>query len=127
MSKSYSSSSGLDMHGLQIKSAMSLLLPLYSKHVLLIVDLQTLNEKLNTSSKPAYYRNFDTLLDVDLYLTIDLSYLYKRTLSKFRGSGHCLDIETANLTENLDIVSTVQVRVHIPWKWNCICCYVHYT
>ena len=53
--------------------------------------MQTLNDKLN---KTCYYRHFKTLLDSERYLSIDLPYLYKKALSNFRHSGHCLNIET---------------------------------
>ena len=56
--------------------------------------LQNLNEKVNTSSKTLYYKHFKTLLDTERYLSIDLPFLYKKSLSNFRCSGHCLNVET---------------------------------
>ena len=46
------------------------------------------------SSKAYYYTYFKSLLDTEKYLTIDMPYIYQRTLSHLRCSNHSLAIET---------------------------------
>ena len=55
--------------------------------------LQNLHGKLTEMSKAEHYKNYETLLDVETYLSIDISYKYKRVLSNFRCSAHELMIE----------------------------------
>ena len=49
--------------------------------------------KISEMSKAEHYKNFKTLLDVEKYLSIDLSYKYRRVLANFRCSAHELMIE----------------------------------
>ena len=44
-------------------------------------------------SKAEHYKNFKTLLNVEKYLSIDISYNYRRVLANFRCSAHELMIE----------------------------------
>ena len=48
---------------------------------------------MKDSPKADHYKQFKSLLDVEKYLTLDLSFKYKRILANFRCSPHCLMIE----------------------------------
>ena len=48
---------------------------------------------VNESSKVFHYRHFKSLLNPELYINIDLNYVLKKALSKFRCSSHELMIE----------------------------------
>jgi hypothetical protein len=54
---------------------------------------QNLHENINTSPKALSYKLFKTNLTPETYLSISLSYIYKKILSNFRCSGHRLMIE----------------------------------
>ena len=55
--------------------------------------LQDWFAKINESSKAEHYKCFKSLLDVEKYLYIDLSFRYRNALAKFRCSSHSLMIE----------------------------------
>ena len=48
---------------------------------------------LTEMSRAEHYKNYKTLLDVETYLSIDISYKYRRVLTNFRCSAHKLMIE----------------------------------
>ena len=50
------------------------------------------NEKV-LLAKSIYYKEYITLLDAERYLSIDMCYKFKRTLSHFRCSRHSLMVE----------------------------------
>ena len=54
---------------------------------------QTLRDDIDSSAKAITYKLFKSNLAPETYLSIDLPYLYKKTLSNFRCSGHNLMIE----------------------------------
>ena len=60
--------------------------------------LQDWLSKLNESSKAEHYRNFKNLLDVEKYLSVDLSFKFRSCLAKFRCSSHNLIIEKGRRT-----------------------------
>ena len=49
--------------------------------------------KINESPKAEHYRYFKSLLDIEKYLFLDLSFKYRNALAKFRCSSHDLMIE----------------------------------
>ena len=55
--------------------------------------LQNWHGKLTEMSKGEHYKNYKSLLDVETYLSIDISYKYRRVLANFRCSAHELMIE----------------------------------
>ena len=55
--------------------------------------IQELHSEMEDSSKSLHYRYFKLTYETEFYLDIDLPYLYKKTLSNFRCSGHNLMIE----------------------------------
>ena len=55
--------------------------------------LQKLQAQVNDSPKSLYYSQFKTMLNVERYLYLELPYLFKKTLSNFRCSGHKLMVE----------------------------------
>ena len=55
--------------------------------------IQELHSEMEDSSKSLHYRYFKLTYETEFYLDIDLPYLYKKTLSTFRCSGHNLMIE----------------------------------
>ena len=61
--------------------------------------LQDWFAKINESSKAEHYKCFKSLLDVEKYLYIDLSFRYRNALAKFRCSSHSLMIEKGRHTD----------------------------
>ena len=57
------------------------------------ISLQNYWRSISDSPKADYYKYFKTNLDVEKYLFIDLSVIYRKTLANFRCSGHNLQIE----------------------------------
>ena len=57
------------------------------------ISLQNWRSSINNSSKADHYKYFETQLDVEKYLFIDLSYVCRKTLANFRCSSHKLQIE----------------------------------
>lgn len=55
--------------------------------------LQQWHSDIENSPKALYYKHFKFILEVESYLKIDLPFLYRIILAKFRCSGHCLMIE----------------------------------
>ena len=55
--------------------------------------LQNWHENVNGMSKSLHYRHFKSLLSVETYLKLDLSYKLRRVLANFRCSSHVLMIE----------------------------------
>ena len=60
-----------------------------------IIDssLQKWHSDINSSSKAVHYRCFKSLLNVESYLQLDISFDLRKILADFRGSGHNLMIE----------------------------------
>ena len=54
---------------------------------------QKWHEDVNGLSKAHHYKHFKSLLDVETYLTVDMSYALRRVLANFRCSSHVLMIE----------------------------------
>ena len=55
-------------------------------------------------------KEYKSLLDIEMYLTIDMAYIHRRTLANFRCSNHNLSIETGRhnkIERYLDIVNIV--------------------
>ena len=59
---------------------------------------QNWTAKLNDSSKADTYRGFKSLLNVERYLCMDMSFKYKQVLARFRCSCHKLQIEKGRHT-----------------------------
>ena len=57
------------------------------------ISIQNWRSRLNESSKAEHYNQFKSLLEVEKYLFLDLSYLGRKTIAKFRCSSHNLMIE----------------------------------
>ena len=55
--------------------------------------MQELHSHIDDSPKALYYKHFKSSLKAEHYLNIDLPYMYKKILSNFRCSSHCLMIE----------------------------------
>lgn len=78
-----------------------------------IIDssLQKWHSDINNSSKAAHYSCFKSLLNVESYLQLDISFDLRKILADFRCSGHNLMIEKGRHVdidiENLDFVSYV--------------------
>ena len=49
--------------------------------------------KINESPKAEHYKNFKSLLDVEKYLFLDLSFEYRNALAKLIWSSHSLMVE----------------------------------
>lgn len=63
--------------------------------------LQTLSDDIQTSPKAQLYKTFKVNFDPECYLSMPLSYKFKRILSNFRCSGHGLMIEVGR-HQNVD-------------------------
>ena len=46
--------------------------------------------ELNESPKAYYYKEFKSMLEIETYLTIDMSHVHKRNLAYFRRSNNTL-------------------------------------
>ena len=57
------------------------------------ITLQNWQAKINKSPKANYYKEYKSLLDIEMYLTIDMTYIHQRTLANYRCSNHNLSIE----------------------------------
>ena len=55
--------------------------------------IQKLRTQIETSPKSLHYRHFKSALNPERYLSMNIAYSYKKALSNFRCSGHCLMIE----------------------------------
>lgn len=53
---------------------------------------------INASPKAEYYQHYKSLLDVETYLTLNLSFKFRNALAKFRCSTHSLMIEKGRHT-----------------------------
>ena len=65
----------------------------YFHRGLKIVFFQDWLAKINESPKAEHYRYFKSLLDIEKYSFLDLSFKYRNALAKFRCSSHDLMIE----------------------------------
>ena len=63
------------------------------QHRIKDISLQNWQSNINDSPKTNYYKHFKSLLDVERYLFIDLSYIKRKTLANFRCSSHNLMIK----------------------------------
>ena len=57
------------------------------------ISLQNWHSQINDSPKALHYKHFKSQLDVEKYLSIDLSYICRKTIANFRCSSHNLAIE----------------------------------
>lgn len=57
------------------------------------ISVQNWKSRLEESPKANHYKHFKSLLNVEKYLLVDLSYAGRSTLANFRCSGHTLMIE----------------------------------
>ena len=57
------------------------------------ISLQNWHRIVHDSPKAYHYRHFKSQLDVEKYLSIDLSFIGRKTLANFRCSSHNLQIE----------------------------------
>ncbi|MEW8544974.1 MAG: reverse transcriptase family protein, partial [Candidatus Thiodiazotropha sp.] len=57
------------------------------------ISVQNWKSRIEESPKANHYKHFKSLLNVEKYLSVDLSYACRRTLANFRCSGHTLMIE----------------------------------
>ena len=64
-----------------------------STHRINDISLQNWQRSLNDSPKANHYKHFKSQLDVEKYLFIDLSFICRITLAKFRCSSHNLQVE----------------------------------
>ena len=62
------------------------------------ISLQNWHSQINDSPKALHYKHFKSQLDVEKYLSIDLSYICRKTLANFRCSRHNLAIEKGRHT-----------------------------
>ena len=62
------------------------------------ISLQNWHSQINDSPKGLHYKHFKSQLDVEKYLSIDLSYICRKTLANFRCSSHNLAIEKGRHT-----------------------------
>ena len=62
---------------------------------------QQLNSQIEESPKELYYKLFKSTLEIEHYLKIDLPFLYRKIISNFRCSSHCLMIEKGR-HQNID-------------------------
>ena len=56
-------------------------------------SLQVLQQNIGDSSKANYYKYFKSLLNTEIFLSIDMSFNNRCILSNFRCPSHCLNIE----------------------------------
>ena len=54
--------------------------------------LQAWHSDICESPKSIYYSTFKEILEIEIYLTIDLPYLLRKVFEKFQCSGHSLMI-----------------------------------
>ena len=81
--------------GLQIMSATVMLLFSIFTQRIKDISLQNWRRSINDSPKVDHYKYFKTQLDVEKYLSIDLSFICrkKKKLASFRCSSHNLQME----------------------------------
>ena len=62
------------------------------------ISLQNWHSQMNNSPKTLHYKHFKSQLNVEKYLSIDLSYICRKTLAKCWCSSHSLAIEKGRHT-----------------------------
>ena len=63
------------------------------KQRLIDYSLQNLQQKIRDLPKSKCYQHFKSLLNVEMHLSMDISYYSRRILSNSRCSSHCLNVE----------------------------------
>ena len=109
---------GLDMCGLHKMLGIVDLLCLFSERRLLLSGLVIENQWV---SKIRNYKHFSSLLDVEKYLFLDLSFKFRNALAKFRCLSHSLMIEKGRhmgLDRPSEIVLYVFKGTHMRSKTN---------
>ena len=64
------------------------------------ISLQNWHRIVHDSPKAYHYRHFKSQLDVEKYLSIDLSFIGRKTLANFHCSSHNLQIEKRQTSEH---------------------------
>ena len=91
----------------------------HSLFVLLSNVSRIVSSHIDDSRRALYYKHFKSSLIAEHYLNMDLSYMYKKKLPKFRFSSHCLMIEKGRhqiLNVLYDFVSFACGEMHTSLK-----------
>ena len=90
---------------------------------------QIIHSDVHTSAKSIYYKDNETLLNVERYLSTDMCYKFQRRLSNFRCSGHSLMVELGRhqyIDREYRYCPICIKMIFMSWKTKCILClFVH--